>query len=440
MNYPCGNLLVNIYSKELNELDRNDNPIKVGVVGAGSMGTGVCWQIGRTPGMRLTFVADKLLNNAVNAAKTVGLDIRELPSSHNPEPFDGVWVDDECLKAIELLDVDVLVECSNSISDALQYCLSAIYRKSHVVLMNAEVDLAYGRYMRYEAERMGVIVTSDGGDQHGVLMTMIEEIKLWDFKIVQAGNIKGFLNRYATAESLLEEAAKRRLNPIQCCAYTDGTKLNIEMALVSNGTGLNSPKRGMTGPPCDDVREVLDLFDFKNCLNTGCIDYVLGAQPGGGVYVVGYCDDPSQMPYLSYYKLGNGPYYLFYRPYHLCHLETPITIAKAVLFNSPVLQQLYKTSDVFTFAKRDIMAGEIVHHGIGGDQFYGLVDSSELGDNENLVPITAVEVDKHDAGKITRDIKKDEPITWEDLELPDSYMKDMRLKQAEADNQHMRSQ
>ena len=234
--------------------------------------------------------------------------------------------------------------------------------------MNAEVDLALGPLMQREARRQNVVVTSDGGDQHGVLKRMIDDISLWGFRIVQAGNIKGFLDRYATADSLVEEAAKRYLNPVQCCAYTDGTKLNIEMALVANGLGLIPSTPGMEGPACDDVHEVMERFDFDSYGEQGRVDYILGAEPSGGVYVVAHCDDLLQMQYLDYYKMGDGPYYLFYRPYHLCHLETPRVIAESVLDGEILLQPEFgQITDVLAYAKRSVRSGTRVEHGIGGE-------------------------------------------------------------------------
>ena len=140
---------------------------------------------------------------------------------------------------------DVLVEATNTIGIAARYCLKAIHRKAHVVLMNAEVDLLLGIYLQHEAAKYNVVVTSDAGDQHGVLRRMIGEIELWGFDIVQAGNIKGFLDRYATAASKREIAKQMNLNLVQCVAYTDGTKLNIEMALIANAAHLTPFVPGM---------------------------------------------------------------------------------------------------------------------------------------------------------------------------------------------------
>lgn len=382
--------------EKLIELEASGKPLKVGLAGAGSMGAGIAHQISITPGMTLSWVTDLDLEKARAASNlanncTSGCDTIDL---------------------LTTMPVDVFVESTNSIKAALRYCECAVKSKSHVVLMNAEVDLAHGEHLQQLATEHHVVVTSDAGDQHGVLATMIEEIKLWGFQIVQAGNIKGFLDRYATAEGLAEEAAKRNLNPIQCCAYTDGTKLNIEMALLCNAYGFLPTQHGMTGPRVTRVEEALGVFDFEKVGSKGSVDYLLGAEPGGGVYVIGKCENPVQTPYLSYYKLGDAPYYLFYRPYHLCHLETPVAIAKAALFHSAVLQPRAKrTADVYALAKKNLIAGQAIEHGIGSDEFYGIIMPTK--DASDLVPIH--ELDEA-SFKLQKDLLKDEPLTRAHLE------------------------
>ncbi|MDB9742066.1 homoserine dehydrogenase [Akkermansiaceae bacterium] len=381
----------------LKHREKNNKPITVGLIGAGCMGKGICHQVSITPGMELRWIADINLDAAESAASTVGCP--KFSTS-----------------ALDLMDsdpVDVLVESSNTVKAALEYCSHAIKSGSHVVLMNAEVDLAYGEELVALANEHNVVVTSDAGDQHGVLATMIEEITLWGFEMVQAGNIKGFLNQYATADELIHEAAKRNLNPVQCCAYTDGTKLNIEMAVLANALGYLPTKIGMVGPKAQRVEEVLDLFNFEK-QTTPSVDYILGAEPGGGVYVVAKCDHPVQTPYLEYYKLGDAPYYLFFRPYHLCHLETTTAIAKAVLFHTPILQTSKRITDVYAIAKSQLTQNKEIHHGIGSDEFYGLIAPVEEAEKNHWVPIHTLDECTH---LLKTPLEKDQYLTKDQIEL-----------------------
>lgn len=417
----------------LRRREADGQPIRVALVGAGAMGVGIAWQIGRTPGMRLVAIVDLVPAQARKAAEAYGRPFTAVePGEALPrdgrvallrEPF-------ALLDAAEI-GIDVVVEATNTISFAARVCLAAIARGCHVVLMNAEVDLAVGPLLAHEAAKKGLVVTSDAGDQHGVLLRMIEEIELWAFDIVMAGNIKGFLDRRATAAGLLEEARVRNLNPIQCCAYTDGTKLNIEMALVANAAGLRASTLGMLGPRAARVEDVFRAFDFDALgAGGGVVDYILGAEPGGGVFVVGRCEDPVQREYLRYYKLGEGPYYLFYRPYHLCHLETTRAIALAALYGRAVLQHgLPRRTDVYAFAKRDLAAGEPVPHGIGGDQAYGLIADAPAAEAARWLPIVLLDTESAAVARIVRPVACDAPLTLDDVAVPDSELVRLMAKQ-----------
>ena len=369
--------------------------LTVGVIGAGAMGRGVTFQAHITPGLSVAWVSDLDIKAAASAAALAP------GASHHQ---DGLQQLRDC-------PVDVLVECTNSIGPAAEYCLAAFEQKTHVVLMNAEVDLALGPLLHHEAKRAGVTITSDAGDQHGVLASLISEAEMMGFDIVQAGNIKGFLDRYATPESIRLEAEKRKLSPSQCCAYTDGTKLHIEMAVLANALGYLPPIGGMTGPKASNVQQALSLFDFSNYGTTPRIDYLLGAEPGGGVYLVVRPKaslPPDQAFYLNYYKLGPGPEYLLYRPYHLCHLETPKAIIAAAE-GQAILTTSSKTCDVYAYAKTDLPAGTPIRHAIGSAQCYGLVEPL----NSDRVPITLLE----NEAILKRPIAKDQELTWNDLSL-----------------------
>ena len=201
--------------RELKQLQKEGRPIQVGLIGLGAMGLGIAYQIGLTPGMELSFVADLDEKAAQKGAELYGKTTR-------------VLTDGMAALRDETIPCDVFVEATNSIIAAYDYCMAAIDRKAHCVLMNAEVDLILGHLLQDAAKKQGVIVTSDAGDQHGVLARMMEEIEMWGFQIVQAGNMKGFLQRDQTLAGIAPIADKLKLSHVQCLAYTDGSKLNIE--------------------------------------------------------------------------------------------------------------------------------------------------------------------------------------------------------------------
>jgi len=376
--------------------------IKVGVVGAGAMGRAIAYQVATHPKLELNWVADQNLEAAQKAIKLAGYGI----------------AGNDCLSLLKENPIDVLVEATNAIGEAARYCFTAFSEKTHVVLMNAEVDLALRPLLENKARENNVTVTSDAGDQHGVLAVMIEEAIEMGFDIVQAGNIKGFLDNYATPESIKPEADKRNLSAEQCCAYTDGSKLHIEMAMLANAYGYLPPAGGMTGPSATTVQEALSKFDFKAYGDTPRIDYILGADPGGGVYLVVKPQKdlpPEQAFYLNYYKLGEGPYYLLYRPYHLCHLETPKAIKLAV-DREPLLPFDKKVCEVYAYAKRELNLGEQFSHGIGSAEVYGKVAPVD----PNLVPMVILE----GIVKLKANVPKDALLTWDDIELSPSLILD----------------
>jgi predicted homoserine dehydrogenase-like protein len=411
--------------------------IRVGVIGCGAMGTGVAQQIASTPGMEVVFLGDINEEARRRAATLTGkrpVPVNDPASPPEWNPGD-VLTSGDALELMRHVKIDALVECTNTVHEAAHYCLAAIDQGAHVILMNAEVDFVFGPLLAHEAGKKGVVVTSDAGDQHGVLATMADEIQLWGFDIVQAGNMKGFLYRHADSEHARPWAEKNRGSVIQTVSYTDGSKMNIEQALIGNYLGLTPTKPGMEGPKIGDIREVLNAFDFTQYGKQGRVDYTEGVSwPGGGVYIVGYCDDDQQDFLLNYYKVtAKRPYYLFFRPYHLCHIETPRAVAQCYFDQRPVIAPPTgkKLNEVYAYAKKDLPAGSTIHHAIGGDETYCLVAERAPADEQGLVPFYWLESIDGQQARVVVDKKRDEPLHFSDLEIPDTAYHAM-LRQQEA--------
>jgi len=253
------------------------------------------------------------------------------------------------------------------------------------------------------------------GDQPTVLAHLIEELRFMGFELVMAGNIKGYLDRYTNPTRIIPEADKRDLDYKMCSSYTDGTKLSVEMAVLANGLDLRTVKPGMHGPRMDSIHDVFAHFDFGTLWDgtTGLVDYVLGAKPTGGVFAIGFTDRPYQQHTLEWFPpdMGPGPYYLFYRPYHLGHFETMKTVASAVLDHRSVLKPVfgYRTN-VFAHAKIDLKKGDRLD-GVGGYAAYGLIENLDDAALAPGVPICIAE-----KMTLTRDVPKDARIDWADVE------------------------
>jgi predicted homoserine dehydrogenase-like protein len=411
----------------LERLRALDRPIRVGIIGVGSMGRGLVRQISFTPGIECVALADLKVRQAIERLRVIGHPCREVSS-----PVDAgralregelpVFADGR--QICELPEIDVVIEASSAVLDGGRHALAALEQQKHLVLMNSEVDLIFGPALVRAAANQGVICTSCDGDQHGVIKRLLDEITLWGFEPVLAGNIKGFLDRSANPTTIVPEADKRNLDYRMCTSYTDGTKLSIEMALVANACDLRTAAPGMLGPRARTVTEVLDLFDFASIRDgeSAVVDYVLGAEPGGGVFVVGASDDPYQRDMLEYYKMGSGPFYLFYRPYHLCHIEAMRSIAEAVLERRPLLQPTYGfRTNVIAYAKTDLHAGDSCD-GIGGYACYGLIENTARDGATDGLPICLAE-----DVVLTRNVAQGERITIADLADMPSDREDFSL-------------
>jgi predicted homoserine dehydrogenase-like protein len=402
----------------LERLRALDVPIRVGIIGVGSMGRGLVRQISLTPGIECLALADLNISQAIERLRAIGHPCREASS-----PVDAgralqegkLPVFANGLQICEMPEIDVVIEATSAVLDGGRYAIAALEHQKHLVLMNSEVDLIFGPALARVAANQCVICTSCDGDQHGVIKRLLDEITLWGFQPVLAGNIKGFLDRSANPTTIVSEADKRNLDYQMCTSYTDGTKLSIEMALVANAYGLRTAVPGMLGPRARTVTEVLDLFDFASIWNdeSALVDYVLGAQPGGGVFVVGASDDPYQRDMLEYYKMGKGPFYLFYRPYHLCHVEAMKSVAEAVLDRTPLLQPTYGfRTNVIAYAKTNLRAGDSCD-GIGGYTCYGMIENTgQDGTTDGLPICLATDV------VLARNVARGARITIADIEMP----------------------
>jgi predicted homoserine dehydrogenase-like protein len=204
-------------------------------------------------------------------------------------------------------------------------------------------------------------------------------------------------------------------------SFADGTKISFEQAIVANATGMRVAQRGMLGYNFNGhVDEMTKMYDVDQLREWGgIVDYVVGAKPGPGVFVFATHEDPRQRHYLNLYKLGEGPLYSFYTPYHLCHFEVPLSVARAVLFQDAVMAPLGgPLVDVVTTAKIDLKAGEILD-GIGYYMTYGQCENSEIVPVQNLLPMGLAE-----GCRLKRDIPKDQVLTYDDVELPQDRLSD----------------
>jgi predicted homoserine dehydrogenase-like protein len=408
------------------------NPVRVGLIGAGFMGRGLAIQmLNALPGMELVAIYNRTLETAKFAYIQAGAETvkqvttaDELESAIDKKTY---AITDDPMLICEAGNIDAIIEATGEVEFGAHVVLRAIDNGKHVVLMNAELDAVVGPLLKVKADKAEVIITNVDGDQPGVIMNLYRWVDMIGYKPVLAGNIKGLQDHYRTPETQKGFAEKHHQKPKMVTSFADGTKISMEMAVVANATGFRVGKRGMYGPECKHVTEAVNLFPLEDMLNGGLVDYILGAEPGPGVFVLGYNEHPIQKQYMQYLKMGDGPLYVFYVPYHFPHLETSLTVARAVLFNDATTKPLGgPVVDVLTMAKRDLKAGDIID-GIGGFDCYGETDNYCVSKENNYLPMSLAE-----GCKLKRDIQKDEVIAYADVERPAGRLCDkLRAEQTE---------
>lgn len=422
-----------IVDRKLEARAREGNPVRVGMVGAGFMGRGIANQIvNSVPGMELAAIYSRNPEQAVSAYREAGIEQIARPGT--VAELEGeirtgraAVIDDPSLLC-RAGGIDVLIEVTGAVEFGAGVVLEAIDHGKHVVLMNAELDGTVGPILKTYADRRGVILTACDGDQPGVQMNLWRFVRSIGLTPLLCGNIKGLQDPYRTPTTQKAFAEKWGQQPHMVTSFADGTKISFEQAIVANATGMTVARRGMYGYDhgghVDDATELFDIDELREL--GGIVDYLVGASPGPGVFVYATHDDPKQRHYLNLYKLGEGPLYSFYVPYHLCHFEVPLSAARAVLFDDPVLQPAGPPMvEVVATAKRDLQQGETID-GLGGYMTYGQAERADVSHRSQLLPIGVAE-----GCRLKRDIPKDAVLTYADVELPTGRLVD-RLREEQA--------
>ena len=411
-------------------------PIRIGMIGAGFMAAGTLLQINtvHAGAMRIVAIANRTPARAVQAYADAGQPDAALcdsvPALARAIEAGRAAVTEDPMLVATSPHVDVLLEVTGAVEDALPVVLAAIEHGKHIVLMNAELDGTLGPLLKTRADAAGVVYTNVDGDQPGVEMNLWRFVKGIGVRPVLCGNIKGLQDPYRTPTTQAGFAKQWGQKPSMVTSFADGTKISFEQAIVANATGMSVAKRGMRGytvAPGTPIMEAAKLWDADELLSgPGIVDYVVGATPGPGVFVLGTIEHPRQRHYLNLYKLGEGPVYCFYTPTHLCHFEVPTTIARAVLFGDATIAPLAgPLVEVVTLAKRDLAPGEEIDE-LGGYTVYGEAETAAITARDDLLPI-GVAV----GARLRHAVPKDHALTYADVILPEGRLVDrLRAEQA----------
>jgi predicted homoserine dehydrogenase-like protein len=310
---------------------------------------------------------------------------------------------------------------TGSVEFGAHVMLEAFKHGKSVVLMNAEVDATIGPILQVYARKHGVTLSACDGDEPGVQMNLVRWVKGLGLIPRVVGNVKGLQDPYRNPTTQQGWAERWGQNAAMVTSFADGSKISFEQSIVANATGFKVQKRGMSRGRVFDgsIMDIQKLYDLEEVRAIGgIVDYTVGPA-GVKVFCLAEHPDPKQQHYLNLYKMGEGPLYPFWIPYHLVHFEAPNAIARVALFNDSLAPPLGgPVVEVCAVAKRDIEAGETLDE-YGMYMTYGeAVNSDEMSELRYL-PEGLVE-----GCKAKHRISKDSVLTYEDVVLPAGRLAD----------------
>ncbi len=417
-----------IVDNALRKREEEGNPIRVAMVGAGFMGRGVALQICNVvPGMELVAVSNRHLDGARRAYSEAGVEdvcvVETTAQLEDAIAKSRPAITDDAMLLCQAEGVDAVIEVTGAIEFGARVALNAIENGKHIILMNAELDGTIGPILKVYADKTGVVFTNVDGDQPGVIMNLYRFVKGIGVRPVLCGNIKGLQDPYRNPTTQQEFARTWNQKPHMVTSFADGTKISFEQAIVANATGMKVARRGMYGPTVPtgtSIQEAASWYPVEEFTSgEGIVDYVVGASPAPGVFVLGTVEHPAQRHYLNLYKLGEGPYYCFYTPHHLCHFEVHNTIARAAIFGDAAIAPRGEPFvDVVATAKINLEAGQELD-GIGFYMTYGQCENADVVRAQNLLPMGLAE-----GCRLKRAIPKNQVLTCDDVELPEGRLCD----------------
>jgi predicted homoserine dehydrogenase-like protein len=315
------------------------------------------------------------------------------------------------LDLIKTFDNQIVMEMTGTVDYGTEIALKTAEASKHLITMNPELQATVGSQLKNIFDQKNLVITDVIGDQPGSLARLIASSRLKGFKTLMAGNMKRYLDVHATQKKMKPWAEDKGLAVRQTVSFTDGTKQAIEMTLVANYFGMGLFQSGMKGPAVSNFDEVLKSFDWDAVPPEGVVDYMIGRSLFPGVFIVAEHIDPHQQKYLRYLNLGEGPRYVLFDSYHLCHLEVNETVANVALHNVPTINNSNNpVATTIALSKFDLAKGTVLD-GIGGDTIYGSIRKLALNSTYLPVGISA-------GAKLKHDIPQDTPIRLEDVELP----------------------
>ena len=359
-------------ARDLAARGETGRPIRIGLVGAGEMGTDIVARVSQMQGIEIGAISEL---NPTAGARAVEIAYGNAARAQATTSTDAMNAAIEAGKIAVTQDVntllesgliDVVIDATGIPAVGAAIGLAAMERGKHLVMMNVEADVTIGAYLQAEAKRLGVVYSLGAGDEPSSCMELIEFVSAMGHRIISAGKGKNNpLNIDATPAQYEAEAKERHMNPRMLVEFVDGSKTMVEMAAIANATGLIPDRPGMHGPACsrDELSSVLIPKSAGGLLSSseGRVDFTIGKGVAPGVFVVAEMDHPRIRERMEDLKMGKGPYFTFFRPYHLTSLEVPLTCARAVLYGKADMVPMARpVAEVCAVAKKNLVVGDVL--------------------------------------------------------------------------------
>jgi predicted homoserine dehydrogenase-like protein len=408
--------------RDLSRLQAEGRPIRVGVSGAGWIGSGFVAQVAGMQGMVVNVLADQDLEAARRAFLATGLQPDDLVEAGAIGPaMDALRRGKRVITgsyglAAQLEAVDIVADVTPSPATGAETAYACVRFQKDIVLVNIEADVTVGRILSRLAAEAGVLYTVSSGDEPGCLMELWDFVTTLGYEPIVIGKGKNNpLDPSATPERVAESARKSKKDPFQVASYVDGTKTMFEMTCAANATGCLPMQRGMIGPQAtlETVSQIFALEEDGGLAKfPGAVDFVQGNAMAGGVFVTVRVGSERIRDDLEYLKVGRGKYYTFFRPYHLWFLEAPLSVARAFLYRQPTLVPLDRpVAEVMAVAKRDLTPGDCLDD-FGGYTFYGVMERAQTARGLGALPVGLAP-----GARVARAVPAGQVVTWGDVLL-----------------------
>jgi len=381
--------------RKLRQRQAEGNPISVGLIGCGQMGSGLAHTINNIAGMAVRAIADVEPARGVTTFLDMGVPGERIRTAGSLGEIQDALAAGQVVVAsnaewlTQAPGVEANVEATGVPDVGAYLAVRSIENRKPIIMLNVETDITVGAYLSRRARREGTLYTVASGDEPGVCKMLHEQAVLMGFEVVCLGKCKNNPIDPATTPQRCEaEARSKDMNPKILASFIDGTKTMVEMAAVSNATGLLPDVPGMHGARVE-VDELTRVFVPQEAggifTHRGTVEYSTGSF-APGVFAIVYTDDARIRKDMKFITRADGPYYLHYRPYHLCDLETPQSIAEAVLLDEVTVAAETMHSEVVAVAKRDLQTGTKIE-GIGSPDIYGRIYVYREARNLKAVPL-----------------------------------------------------